>query len=320
MLRWDPGQKLNEDAALAYAGLLRSSTAEQTHQHRMTQEGLSTGGAMEWHSKLRKVLPEPIQERLRRSLRPMITKRAIDKTWKAKAKELSATWNGLHIHLGCGDQHYDWMLNCDYRATRATDVVMNCSNLAILSDHSVSAVYSHAFFEHLYGEQQLPLLVDCRRVLQNGAPLVFLGIPNFRAIAESYLRGDPGIAGIGEVFDLFHVYRYTHGSPEAQPHWWIEQLHKSLFDKEYLVSLLTMAGFRSWAIFSYCYVAEELPVNLGFCAWAQGPGSLERVRIPFYDIISPDKGVSVIDQRNCNEDVGRWIKTQPKSDTIVVTA
>ncbi len=257
---------------------------------------------MTWQSTLQRALPQQMRERLRSVVRPRIAKRAVEKAWRERARHLSATPAGLPIHLGCG-RHYEWMLNCDYRITRASDVAMNCSNLSIFAEQSASAIFSHAFFEHLYRDQQLPLLRDCGRVLKKGAPLVFVGLPDFRAIADLYLKRASGIPGVGEVFDLAHVYRYTHGNPEAAHGWWLEQLHKSLFDKEYLANLLSNADFKSWIMFNYCYLGEHWPINLGFLAWKERPSEMHKVRIPFSDVISPEREIMVIDRRNCSEDV-----------------
>lgn len=206
-------------------------------------------------------------------------------TWRQKAGELSRSPNGLRLHLGCGDQHFKWMLNCDHRATKAADVVMDCGNLSRFRDNSVSLIFSHSFLEHLYRSQQIPLFKDCHRVLREDAPLVFLGIPDFEVIAESYLQHVPGIAGYGDLFDLFHVYRYTHGNPEIAPGYWLEQLHKSLFDKKYIVELLSQGGFRYATIFNYCYPGEKIPLCLGFVAYENVPEmELEEVLDPFRDL------------------------------------
>jgi hypothetical protein len=81
-----------------------------------------------------------------------------------------------------------------------------------------------------------------------------------------YLENGPGI--VGETFDLFHVYRYTHGDPEAvDSGGWFEQLHKSLFDGPELNQLLKNSGFSSSLVFYYAYPGEEkTPVNCGFLA------------------------------------------------------
>jgi hypothetical protein len=47
--------------------------------------------------------------------------------------------------------------------------------------------------------------------LEPGGVVCYWGIPDFANIAWFYLERRPGI--VGPVFDLFNVYRYTHGDP-----------------------------------------------------------------------------------------------------------
>lgn len=195
-------------------------------------------------------------------------------TWRRRAGKLAASSGGLMLHLGCGDRSYPGMLNCEFRATKAADAVFDCSRLDRFADASVRQIFSHAFFEHLYRRQQSPFLQECFRVLRPDGTLVFLGIPDFEVIARHYLAKGAGLPSVGERFDLYHVYRYTHGDPEIACDYWLEQLHKSLFDKEYLAGLLEGAGFASFLLFNYCYPGEEIPLNLGFVA-SKLPSPLE---------------------------------------------
>jgi hypothetical protein len=80
-----------------------------------------------------------------------------------------------------------------------------------------------------------------------------------------YLEKGPGI--LGPLFDLYHVYRYTHGEPEQVPaDGYFEQLHKSLFDAEEVNTLVRGAGFPSCVVFSYRYPGEGVAVCLGVYA------------------------------------------------------
>src|SRR5205823_2953451 len=94
----------------------------------------------------------------------------------------------------------------------------------------------------------------------------YMGLPYFRNVAKFYLEGAAGT--LGARFDLYNVYRYTHGDPEHQPGWWLGQVHKSLFDEEELRGLLREAGFRTFVMFCYGYPGDdtELPVTMGFYA------------------------------------------------------
>ncbi len=186
------------------------------------------------------------------------------------------TQRGLRVHLGCGDEKIATFVNVDTRRTPAADVVMDLS-LPQLAAGSVALAFSHAFFEHLYRSAQLPHLRCVFDALEPIGACCYIGIPYFPNIARFYLERAPGI--VGPVFDLYNVYRYTHGDPE-QPGatgWWLEQLHKSLFDEEEVTTLLRATGFRSFAEFCYVYPGEELPVSIGFYA-SRDARSQERLR------------------------------------------
>jgi predicted SAM-dependent methyltransferase len=169
---------------------------------------------------------------------------------------------GLRINLGCGDRGCPGFVNVDRRHTSATDVTMDLSRPRF-TPGSVRVCFSHAFLEHLLRNDRLPHLRAIHEALEPGGVVCYLGIPDFANIARFYLGRRPGI--VGPVFDLFNVYRYTHGDPESVG-WYMAQLHKSLFDYGEVVGLLTAAGFRHFVVVSYCFGTEKLPVNLGFFA------------------------------------------------------
>jgi len=168
------------------------------------------------------------------------------------------------IHIGCGSWKFIDFVNVDTRATEATDVTHDCSDVSIFPDESASMVFSHAFFEHLFFSQRIPLLADIRRVLRPDGLVYFCGLPDFEVIARSYLEKRPG--NVSPLFNLAEVYRYTHGIPEYQPEWWVEQLHKTLFDHNEIRTLLAAAGFVNPSIFRYRYRSEPNPITLGFIA------------------------------------------------------
>jgi predicted SAM-dependent methyltransferase len=189
---------------------------------------------------------------------------------------MPANGSNMQVHLGCGDDRLPGFINIDCRATRAADYVADLNELRCFEPNSVALFYSHAFFEHLYRNKRVPHLRSLVVALQPGGACCYIGLPYFRNIAKMYLEGAPGV--VGERFDLYNVYRYTHGDPEQAPDWWLEQLHKSLFDEPELIDLLSQAGFSTAALFTYCYVGERgKPVNLGFFATksAQDSASLQ---------------------------------------------
>lgn len=172
---------------------------------------------------------------------------------------------GLRLHFGCGGDHLDDFVNIDSRRTPATDLTMDL-NRPRVAPGSVALAFSNAFFEHLYRPQRLPHLRRIRESLEPGGICCYIGIPYFRNVARFYLERAPGT--LGPVFDLYNVYRYTHGDPEHQQAWWLGQLHKSLFDEDEVTALLREAGFQSFVMFCYGYPGDdhELPVTMGFYA------------------------------------------------------
>lgn len=178
----------------------------------------------------------------------------------------------LRIHLGCGDDRLPGFVNLDYRSTPAVDVAMDLS-LPPLADGSVSLAFSNAFFEHLYRPARAPHLRRIRQALAPGGVCCYIGFPYFPRIARLYVERGPGTAG--PIFDLFNVYRYTHGDPEGQAAWWLGQLHKSLFDEHEVAALLTEGGFTSYVMFCYGYPDDtnEVPVTMGFYATVATTGA-----------------------------------------------
>ena len=171
----------------------------------------------------------------------------------------------LRVHLGCGDDRLPGFVNLDYRPTAAVDVAMDLG-LPRLADGSVTLAFSNAFFEHLYRPARGPHLRRIRQALAPDGVCCYMGIPYFPNIARLYVERGPGSAS--EVFDLYNVYRYTHGEPEGQAAWWLGQLHKSLFDDDEVAALMAHSGFTSYVTFCYGYPGDvhEVPVTMGFYA------------------------------------------------------
>jgi hypothetical protein len=175
---------------------------------------------------------------------------------------------GLRVHFGCGSDHLKDFLNIDSQLSHAVDMTMDLNDPSF-SPSSIAFAFSNAFFEHLYRDSRLPHLRAMHESLQDNGICCYIGIPYFRNIAKFYVERGPGT--VGSVFDLYNVYRYTHGDPEQGGIPWLEQLHKSLFDEEELTKLLRDAGFGAFVLFCYAYPgdANKVPVNIGFYATKQ---------------------------------------------------
>jgi predicted SAM-dependent methyltransferase len=173
----------------------------------------------------------------------------------------------MRFHLGCGEQRLAGYTNVDLQPTAATDLVMDLTRPSLSADEPIEAVFSNAFFEHLRRDQRAPHLRAVRQAVSEQSFICYLGLPDFRRVAELYLAGGPGI--VGPHFDLFNVYRYTHGDPEmSSDEGWEAQLHKSLFDVPEVGRLLRDAGWASYVVFRYVFPGEPAgaDLSLGFYA------------------------------------------------------
>jgi SAM-dependent methyltransferase len=183
----------------------------------------------------------------------------------------------MNIQVGSASQRLPGFLNVDIRQVEGVDIVAHAGDLRPVVDGSVDILFNSAFFEHVFVPQQPVVLREWKRVLAPSGIILALGIPDFATIARCYLTGARGI--VGPRFDLFNVYRYTHGSPEnaserawstwqpdrtpdAAPAGWIPQLHKGLFDADYVYELMDHCGLAA-TVFNYAFPGEEHPLNLG---------------------------------------------------------
>lgn len=189
---------------------------------------------------------------------------------RGEDRTLAALPVGSHFHLGCGDERLPDRINVDIRYTPGVDVVADLSRPRL---RSAGSVVSHAFFEHVYRNDRESHLRALRDALVPNGWVLYMGLPDFRTIAGLYLGRAPGI--IGPRFDLFNVYRYTHGDPEHAEGWWLAQLHKSLFDRDELETLLRASGFGSFVIANYAFKGEPHALNLAFYARRDGAADPE---------------------------------------------
>ena len=190
----------------------------------------------------------------------------------------------IKLHLGCGDRHYKGFINCDIRKTKATDRVFDCSNLKQFPDRSADVIFSHAFFEHLEPKKAYIFLKECLRVISNDGYVVILGIPDFDIIATAYLQQKMITKNPDQVFDLYHVFRLTHGDSEAsdgQPTW---QIHKNIFNKGHLFQNVIQVGFKNCLLFNYIFKGELIPLNIGVIATKKevfNPDEIKKMMDPF---------------------------------------
>lgn len=223
----------------------------------------------------------------------------------------------VRVQIGSSHQVLPGFVNVDIRpidgATRG-----HAADLRFAEDSSVELLFTNAVFEHLFLGQQLLALREWRRAVGPDGTVVCLGIPNFPEIARRYLAGAPGI--LGERFDLYHVYRYTHGDPDAQtytdwrrvsparsrnrsPDEWLPQLHKSIFDASTVSELFVSGGFPGTNVFEYAFPGEPYPLNLGAVTadirvgLAAVPGIHRWIDVDTIRALEPDEVVPAMAQK-----------------------
>ena len=216
---------------------------------------------------------------------------ALDPAYAAAADNLAAleqaaagTQAPVLYHVGCGDIHLDGYVNVDVRPTAAADIVADLNEMQL--PYPALGFYSNAFFEHIKRDARAPHLTVARAMLGDNGFVCYTGLPDFRSVAEAYLNRAPGI--LSETFDLYHVYRYTHGDPEGVDHY-MEQLHKSLFDSDELDRLITEAGFPAHTTFNYVYPGEQARVTMGFYA-ATAPMTKGELRVQALEFLQEFDG------------------------------
>lgn len=192
----------------------------------------------------------------------------------------------LYLHVGCGTQLYRGWVNLDPRRVGSDDPTIDVRRGDALhldlEDKSVAVVFSNAMFEHVFFAQHGDALREWARVLTPDGMIATIGIPDFEAVCRLYLARADGITG--RTFDLFESHRYVCGfaeghlweqgyrwewdtaaTPDTAPSGYLPQMHKAVFDSDYLVALLAHVGL-SGQVFRYAYVGEPHALNLGFVA------------------------------------------------------
>ena len=155
-------------------------------------------------------------------------------------KDRIKTEGTIKLNIGCGEKNYPDYINIDAVPLEGTDIVMNLpEDLCLIPSETVSEVLLESVLEHFYRYEQDDLLKECCRILVKGGELVIKTLPDFDGLIDAYLNKKQG--DVSEVFDLYEVYRNTHGDPQLHnsPH----QLHKDIFNQESVRELINRTGF-----------------------------------------------------------------------------
>lgn len=171
--------------------------------------------------------------------------------------------DNLKLHIGCGDKKLAGYVNIDIVPTEGTDVVMNVAReLFSIPSNIAAEIRLESVFEHFYRYQQDKILREFQRILKSNGKLIIKWLPDFDAVIQAYLKKEKGI--VGERFDLFNVYRLTHGepTPKNSP----QLLHKDIFTKESIKTLLEDNGFQIQTMKNEIFPQEELALSINIIA------------------------------------------------------
>lgn len=160
---------------------------------------------------------------------------------KHYAEKLLKKRNG-HIHYGCGKIRINSYLNVDIRWTSAVDILADLKWCAKNLEGQGKELYLCHVLEH-YGypgikerrDHQFVLgaLTDINKILKKNG-LVRISVPNFRALAELYINNNvPLYPNI--------ISRVCGGQGYR------ENLHKCVFDIDYIELCLLECGFKDIA-------------------------------------------------------------------------
>lgn len=102
-------------------------------------------------------------------------------TWIASIRH--RTRRGLYLHLGCGDDYREGMLNVDGNIARRKDMWLDLRNRLPFSDRSARLIYCCHTLEHLFPEDAIRLLREMHRVIDDEG-VVRLAVPGFERCLE----------------------------------------------------------------------------------------------------------------------------------------
>jgi SAM-dependent methyltransferase len=115
-------------------------------------------------------------------------------------------------------------------------------------DGSVDAVYASHVLEHLYLEDALSLLSECRRILKKNTGILRLVLPDTRRMARDFLASEDPEAALRFNRELmFRPARRARGLRRFYEALADLHSHKFMYDEAHLAHLLSAQGFREVA-------------------------------------------------------------------------
>ena len=92
---------------------------------------------------------------------------------------------GIHLNLGCGNQYNEYFVNVDANPQKRLDLWLDVRNGLPFADKSVDSIYTAQMLEHLFPDELVRLLSDCRRALRDGGGMRIV-VPNLKSAIIAY--------------------------------------------------------------------------------------------------------------------------------------
>ena len=150
----------------------------------------------------------------------------------------------LKIYYGCGTTRQPGYINVDVRNTHATDIVAGLWELAACLKGCCSEVYLSHVLEHFGSPGKamrkgkndvLGAMLSVKKMLKD-AGTIRIAVPNFKILCQMYINGE---------VPLYPKLLGRISGEQEYP----ENLHRCVFDHEFLEYCLTYCGFediQSW--------------------------------------------------------------------------
>ena len=159
------------------------------------------------------------------------------------------------LHVGCGFKRQnettagfntaEWReLRVDIDDAVAPDIIADMTNMAIVPDASVDAIYSSHNIEHLYPHQVQKALAEFRRVLRPSGFLV-VTCPDLQAVcalvAEDKLLDPAYMSAAGPITPLDILYGHRASLAEGKDY----MAHRCGYTLKVLMGTLQAAGYSA---------------------------------------------------------------------------
>ena len=163
----------------------------------------------------------------------------------------------LKIYYGCGTTRQLGYINIDVRNTNATDVVAGLSELAVCVKACCAEVYMSHVLEHFgspgkamrKGENDVLGAILLVKGMLKDSGTIRIAVPNFKILCQMYIKGE---------VPLYPKLLGRISGEQEYP----ENLHKCVFDYEFLEYCLTYCGFED--IQSWDHVEEGFCIDSSF--------------------------------------------------------